>query len=1295
LAPAHARGAGATEDAVADGWSALWSNDYATAERLFSSALSVDDDDHGARRGLLLAALALGRDDLVLEQLEEYADRAPTSPYDYFVPRVTGQVSEMDSRKYYETLARFAERLAGDGDMAPVDRRMCRGLACRYAYMAGDKGAVRDLAEDLNRIDAWSILGPFDNTSGSGHAARHPGVRFSTEATFSGKFGQSIEWFTPARVALDRSLCPTAYFHQDMNTTAYVRTVAQVDEPGRYLISLGHEGDVRFLINGTLIHEADRLEGGTEVAHWHVELPEGGNLLSFKVSNRDERSVISCAVSRPDGSAAPVSFDATRELRIPPDAAIEPVPVEAGFLTRVAAAARDRPGDPEAQFWNLQRVQSTAPADSVLTLCEKLEERFPESALMRLAVAAAYRAAGDEDRFSAQVARAAELSSQLAPAVLHVAGEDADRKRYAEARAVAQGVLQRASKCRGALGLRMRTLLEEQLLEELRTAAERAVELVPDDPVGHSYLAAHAAARGLSTEEREHRKKMVSRLPIPSAIAARYLESAERDDYEEMEDELRRFMELAPDSALLMERYVGTLLARDRMDRAYDAMAEGLGSFPQSVTLIYYRALFVESGYEFDHSVINDLFPSDKRTLTDEEMAAMWPEGEPPTRHISLYDSDAVQRWLRCHCARLAADVLEDALAIDPGNFRLREKVRALRAKPPFRTFMPDPDEDAIIALRVDPEHYAGEDAVVLTERKRRLAYDDHASIVDYCVAVQMLNEEGIGRWEDYRVSVNPHAADVVYLESKTIKEDGTVFEAETGLARVLFKNVQPGDILYLHYQSTTHVSGALSGNFWDYHLFSFGVPCLQSSYTLIAPADRDVAFELRNAEGAADSVAYEERVMEDGFVGREWRCSEPPEFGEEYGSPPARSYLPWVDVTTIGDWETLARWYAGLADGQTRVTRRIRLEAERLCAGAASDEERIERVLAFVADEITYQSIPFYQSAHIPREADEVLRDRFGDCKDKCALLISLLKAAGLIDCHFALVSVGSHERLTFLPSPRFDHAIVCRLLPDGGERWYDPTVRFPDPEQIPGHIAGAPALVARRGEKALRTIPVQDVCERPYEVETRASLSPAGSVSGVRTSRYALIDETSARRVHLASTSREELADEILASLAVSCPGVELLDLRVAGEDAARETLVYEYDFRAPNAFSVTGGMLSGALPPDSRLTDVFGALVAKRERRSPVDLRALRMCELARTVLEVPDGLEIAALPEPAELTFGECRYSTAYEKTDGRLVIERSTTIEGREVPVADYPGFKTFLDGVLQDMRTPLLFRKRG
>jgi len=80
--------------------------------------------------------------------------------------------------------------------------------------------------------------------------------------------------------------------------------------------------------------------------------------------------------------------------------------------------------------------------------------------------------------------------------------------------------------------------------------------------------------------------------------------------------------------------------------------------------------------------------------------------------------------------------------------------------------------------------------------------------------------------------------------------------------------------------------------------------------------------------------------------------------------------------------------------------------------------------------------------NGHKPHPPAQVLKRRYGDCKDKALLLVSLLRATG-IEAAPALANTRERAALDgFLPTAyAFNHAIV-RARIDGKERWLDATL-------------------------------------------------------------------------------------------------------------------------------------------------------------------------------------------------------------------------------------------------------------
>src|SRR5262249_39887055 len=106
-----------------------------------------------------------------------------------------------------------------------------------------------------------------------------------------------------------------------------------------------------------------------------------------------------------------------------------------------------------------------------------------------------------------------------------------------------------------------------------------------------------------------------------------------------------------------------------------------------------------------------------------------------------------------------------------------------------------------------------------------------------------------------------------------------------------------------------------------------------------------------------------------------------------------------------------------------------------------ATDDERVSAALEFVQSQIRYFSVSLGESSHRPAAPDIVIKRRYGDCKDKSLLLITLLKEVG-IESRPVLVKLGRRKAVeNMLPIPQlFDHVIVKAMV-DGQAFYLDPT--------------------------------------------------------------------------------------------------------------------------------------------------------------------------------------------------------------------------------------------------------------
>ncbi len=153
------------------------------------------------------------------------------------------------------------------------------------------------------------------------------------------------------------------------------------------------------------------------------------------------------------------------------------------------------------------------------------------------------------------------------------------------------------------------------------------------------------------------------------------------------------------------------------------------------------------------------------------------------------------------------------------------------------------------------------------------------------------------------------------------------------------------------------------------------------------------------------------------------------------------RETFPQIWIWTMKDWRSISTWYAKLIREQMKVDQELESHTIQLIAGKKTREEKINAIFKFVSQNIRYIAVLLGPHTHKPHAASEVFQKRYGDCKDKTVLLLTMLKIAG-IEAQPALVPVHREYFDQSMPSlAAFNHVIA--VVPDGDNKhfWLDAT--------------------------------------------------------------------------------------------------------------------------------------------------------------------------------------------------------------------------------------------------------------
>lgn len=302
-----------------------------------------------------------------------------------------------------------------------------------------------------------------------------------------------------------------------------------------------------------------------------------------------------------------------------------------------------------------------------------------------------------------------------------------------------------------------------------------------------------------------------------------------------------------------------------------------------------------------------------------------------------------------------------------------------------------------------------------------------------------------------------------------------------------------------------------------------------------------------------------------------EWSWSDVPSYVVEADTPSWFEQSRVIQLSQFRSWGDVVNMALPLFTATQAATAQLADLIAKMKSAGDSDMTRALAVLRFVQEEIRYTGIELGAGAYRPTSPAELLQRRYGDCKDKALLLVTLLRGLG-IDAAPALVSTRwrAHAR-DRLPSPGvFNHAIV-RARIHGKTFWLDGTevAQGGDLQRYTEGFYGA-ALVIEPGVKELELVPRESAPE-PL-VTTTANYDFRNGLrhdSRLTVSTRYIGRAADSIRESLRSTTTQELSNRYANYYKKQYAGIKATAPLVVRDDPRSNELTVEEAYQIENAF------------------------------------------------------------------------------------------------------------------------------
>ncbi len=484
----------------------------------------------------------------------------------------------------------------------------------------------------------------------------------------------------------------------------------------------------------------------------------------------------------------------------------------------------------------------------------------------------------------------------------------------------------------------------------------------------------------------------------------------------------------------------------------------------------------------------------------------------------------------------------------------------------------------------------------------------------------------------------------------------GNIFYSDQKQKTLMFPGVQAGAKTHLSYTEQVkdpHMLGAF--------YFSSFVPVLNSEFSVSFPEHVEITYILLGEN--TDQIKFN-KTSKDGWTTYSWIAKNVDKIERENAAPHSSYYTPHLaiyinkaddngkEVPVIDDVNGLYQWYYSLVkDVNQTPDENLQKVVQDLTNGVSDNKEKIKRIYQWVQQNIKYVAFEDGLGGFIPREAKDVCKKKYGDCKDMSSIITEMLAIAD-IPAH--LTWIGSRDRpyaYRDVPTPIVDNHMIAATKIDGKFMFLDATGEYL-PFGLPtSMIQGKEALIGLGKDKyeivKVPIIPKED----NVKTETITLNIDNGNVTGQAKANLTGYKKVFAEYNKLrAENANAKFFDEFLRK---GSNKFAITKVNETGFYDRENPIDIDYEF----AISGYAQQAAGKIYLNMNLDKKFQHAIIDTEKRKLSRENEYQYIDDITVNLQVPDGYTVDYLPENSQHKHELFGYEISYEQKGNKIIYNK--------------------------------------
>jgi len=428
------------------------------------------------------------------------------------------------------------------------------------------------------------------------------------------------------------------------------------------------------------------------------------------------------------------------------------------------------------------------------------------------------------------------------------------------------------------------------------------------------------------------------------------------------------------------------------------------------------------------------------------------------------------------------------------------------------------------------------------------------------------------------------------------------------------------------------------------------------------------------------------------------------------WGALAARMSVKWGDTAVNGtqnQWRAIGIWEAQLEEHRPNPTPEITAKTLELTAGAPDLYTKLSRITDYIQKNIRYFIVEKGIGGWQAHYAGDIYRNRFGDCKDKTTLLISMLQVVGVkayylhVDSRRGIIdpeapSLWGNHMITAieLPDDNTDPRLVARVKAATGKTLliFDPTDEETPVGLIRSALQGAYGNLSNGPDSQVLKMPVLPPESAGMNRKGAFTLTADGVLSGDITEVFSGDDATS-ERWFIKENDSKELHDKLEQGLGSDLPGVAFKGFEFRQAADLDKPLDLDLHLSSKDYAHPAGPLLLVRPRVFGSHARVVPDVMEGKPRKYSIEIGHPGRWHDSFDIA-LPAGYVVDETPDPVDVDVDFAAYRSAVTAKDNHLHYEREYVVRQVEIPAEKAAAFRHLESAILTDEKGTAVLKKR-